>query len=240
MIRKRAREGMLIPFEPIEPRRDTVASPRITLPTRFSERVTERNDGPACSVEQVRNYRDNWDRILPPRVVKQLKRTGDIMHGSYSVNMQVSPEFRREANDIDVWSKSPQQRAVEIENEIDKCVGCDIAHVKESKIGIKGPLQGGKFLTLGPPKFGASEEVENRRRFTVETGPKDDVDVDYTYPQDDTMPEDIVKIGGVRHEGLSKALVRAEGMSRTMPMRAPKAQRDAERIRGYLNKRRVR
>ena len=221
----------------IKPFNGAPMSNGIINPERI-ERVTERNDGPACSMEHVRNYRENWENILPPRVVRQLKKSGDIMHGSYSVNMQVTPKYRREAHDIDVWSKEPQQRAVEMENEIDECVGCDIAQVRESRIGVKSPLQGGKFLSLGPPRLGsASPENDMRRRFTVETTPENDTDVDYTYPQDDVDNKDLVTLNGVRHEGLPKALWRAENMAKTMPMRAAKAQQDINRIGGYLRSR---
>lgn len=192
--------------------------------------ITEKNDGPVCSVEQISHYQENWDKILPPKIVGQLKRTGDIMHGSFSVNMQLPTEFHREAHDIDVWAKKPSLRAKQMENAIDKCVGCDIAHIKEETMGKTAP----KVQTLGPPcmKEKEAKPKGHFKRYTVITQPKNDVDVDYsTFPTD--RPIIIRDLKGVRHETLDSALERAYELQ-YRPMRAGRAREDIQRIEAYM------
>jgi len=193
---------------------------------------TEKNDGPGCSIEQTRNYQENWDKILPPKVIKQLKRTGDTMHGSYSVNLQMPEEFHRQAHDIDVWSKKPSTRATEMENAIDKCVGCDIAHIKEQAIGKAAP----KIQTLGPPRLREKgDDKVQFTRYTVVTEPKNDVDVDYgSYPTD--RPLKTRSLSGIKHEALDSALERAYGLQ-YRPMRAGRAREDIRRIESYMTTR---
>lgn len=195
----------------------------------FSSRpaITEKNDGPSCSVEQMHNYRENWDKLLLPKVTKELKQTDDIMHGSYSVNMQVTKPYRREAHDIDIWSKDPGAMARRIENEIDKCVGCDIAHVKVQKIGKSAS----RAQTLGPPRM-SNTPKDYFIRYTVVTQPKNDVDVDFsTIPTD--RPLKTRTLRGVKHEVLDSALQRAYDIQ-NIPLRAARAREDIKRIEGYM------
>jgi len=196
-------------------------------PSVRNKRVIEKNDGPSCNVEQMRNYRENWDDVLLPKVTKELKKTDDIMHGSYSVNMQVSKSYRREAHDIDVWSKRPKAMATRIENAIDKCVGCDIAHVKVQKIG-KSP---NRKQSLGPPGNNKTPK-DYFTRYTVVTQPENDVDVDFsTIPDDRPLKTRTLK--GVRHETLDSALERAYDIQ-DIPYRAERAKQDIKRIEGYM------
>lgn len=227
--------SLLLPSKPIDMgglRKDLPFETPVERRGIFSEAPVEtgKNDGPVCSVEQMRNYQENWDKILPPKVVKQLKRTGNIMHGSYSVNMQMPTEFHRQAHDIDIWAKKPSLRASQMENTLDKCVGCDIAHVKEETMGKTAP----KVQTLGPPRMKEREtEPEGHfKRYTVITQPKNDVDVDYsTFPTD--RPVRIRELKGVRHETLDSALERARELQ-YRPMRAGRAREDIQRIESYM------
>jgi len=189
-------------------------------------RVTEKNDGPACSIEQIRNFENNWDKQVPPRVLRQAKRRGNILHGAFSTNMQMPSRYHRETHDIDVWAEKPYKSAKEIEDEIDRCVGCDIAHIEESKIGKKTMLH-----QLGPPKQQPKEEAIKYKRYTIVTKPKDDVDVDYSYPPDD-RPVKKVRVNGVWHETLEGAYERAVEL-RYRPMRAGRAIQDIKRIEDY-------
>jgi len=196
-------------------------------PSVRKKRVIEKNDGPSCNVEQMRNYRENWDDVLLPKVTKELKKTDDIMHGSYSVNMQVSEPYRREAHDIDVWSSKPKAMATRIENAIDKCVGCDIAHIKIQKIA-KSPS---RKQSLGPP--GKDDTPQDYfTRYTIVTQPENDVDVDFSTIPDD-RPLKTRRLRGIRHETLDSALERAYDI-RDIPYRAERAAQDIKRIEGYM------
>ena len=196
--------------------------------------ISEKNDGPACSREQIRNYQENWDKILPPKVIRQLKHTNDVMHGAFSTNMQLPPEYQRDTHDIDVWSKKPGVRARQIEKKIDKCVGCDIAHVKEERVGKKVDM----LVTPGPPKLHEETDDEKYKRYTVVTRPKDDVDVDYSHFPDD-RPLHTVRVRGVRHETLLSAYERAQELKHR-PMRAGRAYADIERIKKYYREKKGR
>lgn len=201
-------------------------SKRYKIPSYREKRIIEKDDAPSCNLEQMQNYRENWDDILLPKVTKELKKTDDIMHGSYSVNMQVTKPYRREAHDIDVWAKKPKAMATRIENAIDKCVGCDIAQVKVQKIG-KSPS---RKQALGPP--GKSDVPKDYfTRYTVITQPENDVDVDFSTIPDD-RPLKTRTLRGIRHETLDSALERAYDIQ-DIPYRAARAKEDIKRIEGY-------
>lgn len=191
-------------------------------------KITEKNDGPACSMEQVRDFQENWERHVPPRVIKQTKRKGNILHGAFSANMQMPAEFHRPTHDIDVWSMKPSSHAKEIENEIDRCAGCDIAHVEETKVLKKQDMH-----TLLPPSQRPLEDEDEIKfkRFTVVTKPRNDVDVDYSIPPDD-RPLKKTRVNGVWHESLEGAYERAQSI-RYRPMRAGRAAQDIKRIEDY-------
>jgi len=189
-------------------------------------KITEKGDAPSCSVEQIRTFQQNWNKHVPPRVIRQARKTGNVLHGAYSTNMQLPSQFHRPTKDIDVWSKKGEKHAKQIEDQLDKCIGCDIAQVKESKVGKKQ-----EWAALTPPGQRQEEDEEKYRRYTVVTAPKNDVDVDYSYPPDE-RPIKKKKIRGVYHETLEGAYERAMDL-RYRPMRAGRASRDIKRIEDY-------
>ena len=193
-----------------------------------SQRITEANDGPRCSRDQIRNFRENWEKHVPPRVVRQLKKSGDVMHGAYSVNMQMPSRFHRKTNDIDVYSRQPYQRAREIENQLDRCAGCDIAHVKTESFQVDPD----KPMSVEPPKFSElrKQKEESPDRAVVITAQRYE-DVDYaTFPPDRRIASKVVN--GVRHETLEEAYIRAHAI-KNKPMRSARAYADINRIEAY-------
>jgi len=219
------KEGIAIKIKPMRVT-PFYSAPISTVPEKTEPmyKVTEKGDGPTCSREQVREFQENWNKQVPPRVIKQARRTGNILHGAFSTNMQMPKQYHRPTHDIDVWSRKPGVHAKEIEDQIDRCVGCDIAHVKEEKVGKKNMLVG-----LGPPSMSQDEDEEFYKRYTVVTEPKDDVDVDYTKPE---PPVKKKKISGVYHETLEGAYERALDL-RYRPMRAGRAAQDIKRIQDF-------
>ena len=204
--------------------------------------VIERGDAPFCSINQRNKYEKHWNDIVPNKVIEQARRSGDIIHGSYSVNMQVPKDLQRPSNDIDVWTEKQRERAIEMENELDECMGCDIAYVKETKISKKSPLERNVGV-FDKPSEGV---VDGKKfdRFVVVSNVDNSDDVDYTYPHDEETEvgvtnsyKDIVDIDGVKHENLDGALIRAK---RTVnhPLRAQKARIDVNRIEKALHRRR--
>lgn len=187
-------------------------------------RVTGRGDGPRCSREQEQNYKENWEKILPPKVVRQIKRKGGVLHGSWSVNKQVGPQFSRRARDMDIWANEPKDRAEEMENEIDRHVGCDIMCVKEQII----PKGVGVMQKLGPPR---KVSEKKHMRYNVEA-PHDTGSADYSHFPDDAVRLQTTRVNGVQHETLEAAYQRSLNC-RYQPLRATKALKDKKRIEKY-------
>lgn len=189
------------------------------------ERILEKGDAPPVTPAKLKQFKENYQQITPPAVNRQLKKHREsTMHGAYSVNQQVTEEYQRPTKDIDVWSKSPKARAIEIENALDKKAGCDIAHVEEKAIGPSP----NRMITPGPPK---KKKPNTHKRYVVVTEPQDDLDVDYTTYPDRNYKRRLFK--GIYHETLQSAQERALELSKN-PTRTFKSLRDARRIEQYL------
>ena len=185
--------------------------------------ITGRGDCKRCSREKVEYFVRNWDKILPPKVIKSVKKHGDVMHGARSVNMIVGKEYSRRTKDFDIYSKRPKTRAEEIEDAIDKACGCDMAYVYRQPI----------------PKMNAFTEEDKftaKELYIVKTVPNQDGDVDYMkIPKG--LPTHTRK--GIKHENLSEALRKAK-KNLNHPLRAQKASVDIKRINAYLESRKRR
>jgi len=200
-------------------------------------RVTGRGDGPSCSREQMKRYEEDWEEILPPKVVRQVKKKGGVIHGSWSVNQQVGPQFSRKPKDVDIWTNQPKDRAEEMENEIDRCIGCDIVEVKEEVI-MRDP---NRMVSLGPP--GRRDDKQHTRAYVKTRRGAELGGADYsTFP--DEPPEGKIKLRvrnfrGVKHETLQGAHERALNL-RLRPLRSHKASKDIRRIERYWESQRRR
>ena len=198
---------------------------RVTDPVTISAikpivRITERGDAPRCSREKVQEFVKNWERILPPKVIRSIKRNNDVMHGARSVNMIVGKKYSRKTKDFDVYSKEPSKRAHQIENEIDKACGCDMAYVHYQAIPKMNPMNG-------------DDPNMAKELFIVKTVPNQDGDVDYMQ-----LPPNLPyhKRKGIFHEDLEEAYRKAQ-KNLNHPLRYFKAQRDIERIEAYWKSR---
>ena len=184
-------------------------------PFKVKDTITEKGDAPTCSREKVENFKKNWERILTPKVISSIKRHNDILHGARSVNMLVGPKYSRPTKDFDVYSDNPQRRAVEIENEIDRCCGCDMAQVRHRSIPKVLP--------------GEDDPLMAKDLYIVETIPNNDGDVDYM-----KTPRGIptTRKNGIRHETLKEAYRKAQ-RNKDQPMRMVKTRQDINRIEEY-------
>jgi len=183
-------------------------------------RISERGDAPRCSTEQVKHFVENWEKILPPRVIRSIKRHNDVLHGARSVNMIVGKKYSRPTKDFDVYSKEPRKRAHQIENEIDRCMGCDMAYVHYQAIPKLDPM-------------GTDDELTAKELFIVKTVPHQDGDVDYMMlPRG--LPTHTRK--GIRHEDLREAYRKAK-KNVYHPLRYFKASDDIRRIEAYWRSR---
>jgi hypothetical protein len=184
-------------------------------PIPTSSKIRGKGDAPRCTTEQVRYYRENQERILPPEVIRSVKRHRDVLHGGRSLNMLLPKQYHRPTKDFDIYSKQPKQRADDIENYIDKRCGCDMAYVKYKHI---------------PNVSGIDDELMSADIHQVTTITNGNGDVDYM-----TLPPrlPITCYRGIRHERLTEALRKAKrGLSQ--PLRMAKATKDVRRITAYL------
>jgi len=181
-------------------------------------RTTEQNDGPRCSLEQVEKYRENQERILPPEVIRSVRKHKDVMHGGRSVNMLLPKKYFRHSKDFDVYSKTPKPRAKEIEDYIDKRCGCDMAYVNSMAV---------------PNVSGTEDELMSADIHRVVTRLSSDAEVDYM-----TLPPKLPTTyhRGIKHEELTEALRKAK-KGLIQPMRMAKASKDVNRITAYLKSR---
>lgn len=203
---------------------DREARPIITQPIGIPQfgkpfvEISEHNDGPRCSIEQVKHYRENQEKILPPEILRSVRKHKDVMHGGRSVNMLLPKKYERKSKDFDIYSKQPRPRAKEIEDYIDKRCGCDMAHVKSMNV---------------PNVSGIEDELMSADIHKVITKISSDGEVDYM-----TLPKNLPTIysRGIRHEKLEEALRKAK-RGLTQPMRMAKASKDIARINAYLHSR---
>lgn len=123
----------------------------------------------------------NWDAVVPPIVLQHTRETGNIIYGSRAVNALVGSDFSRPTHDFDIFSPMPKRHAVQVEQRIDRHMGCDIAYVERNHY-----LDGGKWKPL----------------FRVVTRPVGDPDVDYNKKP---RKMGFVVKNGVRYEPLPVA-----------------------------------
>lgn len=86
---------------------------------------------PEASIEQEIHFLSEKDRFLTDTIRMQSHKTGNIIYGCQSVNAQVKPEFQRQTNDFDIYSKKPRHDAIDLEKKIDNHVKANIAQVKQ-------------------------------------------------------------------------------------------------------------
>lgn len=212
-------QDMFMPIRVTDPISITNVS-NVSRPAGLTGHTIGKGDAPRCSREAVRHFEENWENILPPRVVKSIKRNRDVMHGARSVNMIVGKQFSRPTKDFDVYSREPAKRANQIENEIDKCMHCDMAYVYYQPI----------------PKFNVFSQEDKfmaKELYIVKTVPHHDGDIDYML-----LPRGLPyhKRKGIYHEDLEEAYRKAE-KNLIHPLRSAKSRRDMERIKAYWRSR---
>ena len=166
---------------------------------------------PKATANQQWNLIVNWDKIIPVEVIRQTKKTGNVIYGCRAVNAIVGDPWTRATHDFDIYSLHPLRHAVEMEQAIDRRIGADIAHVE---------------IVPYEDKEGKSKTV-----YRVVTKPLGDPVVDYTF-----RPSGIqhVTIGGIRYETLKRAEAKYHRMfEQGLVKRIPKAQTDLIRIEGH-------
>jgi len=74
-------------------------------------------------------------KLLIPHIVRRTIRAKDkeVIQGERSVEMQVPDRFKRPTQDYDIYSKSPEQSAIETERELDWEFGGDYFRVKKGQ-----------------------------------------------------------------------------------------------------------
>jgi len=207
-------------------------------PTRQEKReIFEKGDAPPPSQEQLQFFSKNRKAILESKLVPQLRKSRDVLHGAESrntiVKQKIGQEEAKKQNlitrtyDYDVWSKMPRKRAVEIENEIDKEFGADVAQVEKLPVGKDAP------------DYQSSKKGKKIERYGVVTPltPAGKQEVDYaSFPVRSFATN---TINGVRHETLKSSYRRAQE-DKDRPIRSERAYREirnAERLDRILRQR---
>lgn len=114
----------------------------------------------------------NRQRIVPPFVKKQSRRTGNIIYGCSGVNAIVGRGFTRPTHDFDIFSSIPKKHAIQLERHIDKSVGADLAYVEGvpySDKNMKGTLYRVLTRPWGHPEADYNKK-KKRIKFVVKKG----------------------------------------------------------------------
>jgi len=144
----------------------------------------------------------------------------DVLHGSRSLSMLI-PNFSRTPKDWDLFSPQEQKRALQLEAEIDKQAGCDIAqtqyrHVPKMPFTPEMPGTGEHLYRVITPKIKGDPEIDVMDR------PKE---------------LDTVRKHNITHESLIEAHHKATTRRLRQPLMAQKALSDMKDIEAYWKKR---
>jgi hypothetical protein len=84
--------------------------------------------------EEKRLRYERLKRMIPLVVRRTIKaKDGEIIQGERSLEAQIPDKYKRDTQDYDVYSPSPEQSAEETEKELDWEFGGDYFRVKEGK-----------------------------------------------------------------------------------------------------------
>ena len=59
-------------------------------------------------------------------ILKNAKKSNNIVHGSTALNKQLPEQLRRPTGDIDAWTSNPEQQMDKMEDKLDEAAGCDM------------------------------------------------------------------------------------------------------------------
>ncbi len=86
---------------------------------------------PLSKLEKTERFHRLKDKIQ--EIVLKTIREKEIIHGERAVAIRVPEHLRRHTRDYDVYSKTPEEDAIEAEKELDKEFGGDFFEVVEAK-----------------------------------------------------------------------------------------------------------
>lgn len=143
---------------------------------------------PKSTHSDVLELKDKRKSLVLNPIFKQSRQDGTVLYGRHALNMIMGKGFHRETYDFDVYSKTPKEHAVEIEQSIDRGTNSNLAYVKQTHY-----MKGGKQMPL----------------YRVKIRPYDSNEADFN-----KMPKGIkfIKKKGVRLETLGRAKKKYEGM----------------------------
>jgi len=76
-------------------------------------------------------YKKMTKKKINAVIVKKAKKKKHIVHGSRAMNIQMSPQFRRKADDYDMWAPYSGSQADQLEDELDKVAGSDMFYERD-------------------------------------------------------------------------------------------------------------
>jgi len=185
----------------------------------FSETVLpDAGNQPTPTREDIARLHRRKSDIVDPIVTSSLrKHPQDVLHGSRSLSLIIGNHFKRTPNDWDIYSNAEKQRALELEAQIDKKAGCDIAqttyrHIPTTPFSKPDPLTGEHLYRVTTPKI---------------TG---DSDIDIM-DKPNNLPVERHK--GITHEALIEQYRKASTRRIRQPLHSGKAQSDMRSIESY-------
>ena len=135
---------------------------------------------PKASMSDYFELRQERGKAVVKPILKQSRKDKTVLYGAFAVNKLLGQNYERGTYDLDVYSRTPKQHAIEIEKSIDQTVNADLAYVEQTEYP-----SGGDWKKLYRVKL------------------KNDV----TEADFNSMPKDIkyTEKKGVRYESLERA-----------------------------------
>jgi hypothetical protein len=80
------------------------------------------------------NYNNSKDKTLAKAIIlNEAVKHNEIIHGMTAINKQLPSHLIRETKDIDVLTRNPKQRALEVTKELNRRYGREIFKVEQGK-----------------------------------------------------------------------------------------------------------
>jgi len=166
------------------------------------KKYTNEKEPDTCSLTKVQQYKQNREEFLTKNIPPYVKKKGDIIYGSRAMNKQLPKEYRRKADDYDIWSKKPKLHADKLEDVLDECIGCNMFEEQKQYIP-----QAKKY------------------RYRVQTVTTGKTEADYTKPP---KGHKYKTIGGVKYQDIKHQKKRLQEMKKdpALAFRLDKTNRD--------------
>lgn len=78
------------------------------------------------------NFNNEKDKTLAKAIIlNEAVKHNEVIHGMYAVNKQLPDYLKRDTKDIDILTREPKRRALEVAKELNRRYGKEIYHLEQ-------------------------------------------------------------------------------------------------------------